>query len=165
MSFSRKDFHLYLNSLRVYNGANDPQTNREIVFLHCDAWKYNGYYKTISVGVQEPNMLNIAAGLMLAGKTVIVYSQAGFVLEKCMEQFRLVLPDTGRLIILNSGNHGEYPANLGKGHNFSINLLREYYKVLGFRIFDLHDNSKVKPEDVFRFRANVNKHLVLLGKE
>lgn len=157
--FTRKDFHEYLNSL-------NPHDN-DFVFLHCDAWKFSDTkYKTLSIGVQEPNMLNIAAGLMLSGKTVIVYSQAGFVLEKCMEQFRLVLPDTGRLILLNSGNHGEYPENLGKGHNFSITLLRKYYEFLGFRVFDLNTIKQLKPEHVFmRFSDKVNKHLVLLGKE
>lgn len=160
MSFNRKEFHEYLNSLDPYS------TSKNIVFLHCDAWKYSDcFYKCLSIGVQEPNMLNIASGLMLGGKTVIIYSQAGFVLEKCMEQFRLVLPNTGRLIILNSGNHGEYPQNLGRGHNFSINMLRQYYNFLGFRIFDCSTNTQLTPKTIFKFSTNVNKHLVLLGKE
>lgn len=158
-NFTRKDFHEYLNSIHT-NDKND------IIFLHCDAWKFHSNtYQIISCGVQEPNMLNIAAGMMLSGKTVIVYSQAGFVLEKCMEQFRLVLPETGHLILLNAGNHGEYPSNLGKGHNFSINLLRKYYEFLGFRIFDLKENPETCIASVFKFNDKVNKHLVLLGKE
>lgn len=42
----------------------------------------------INVGIAEQNMIGIAAGLGLCGKTVFVYSLAGFPTLRCLEQIR-----------------------------------------------------------------------------
>src|SRR3989344_3171581 len=42
----------------------------------------------INAGVAEQNMIGVAAGLALSGKTVFVYSIVPFLLMRCFEQIR-----------------------------------------------------------------------------
>src|SRR5687767_10730457 len=42
----------------------------------------------VNVGVSEQNMIGIAAGLALSGKTVFTYSIANFATFRCLEQIR-----------------------------------------------------------------------------
>jgi transketolase len=42
----------------------------------------------VNVGVAEQNMIGVAAGLALSGKTVVVYSIVNFVTLRCFEQIR-----------------------------------------------------------------------------
>ena len=42
----------------------------------------------VNVGVAEQNMMGVAAGLALCGKTVFVYSIANFPIMRCLEQIR-----------------------------------------------------------------------------
>jgi len=92
----------------------------EVYFLHADMWKWNeGNYKIVNCGVQEPNMVNIAAGLASQGKKVIVYGVAGFVLYKAYEQIKLNIKGwaehTGSIIFVNAGHNGCYSI-CGRGH-------------------------------------------------
>ena len=135
--------------------------DKDFVFLHCDSWHFNAKFRCINCGVQEPNMLNIAAGMMLNCKNVIVYSIAGFVLEKCLEQMRLVLPDTGSITILNAGCHGEYPQSLGEGHRFDVSWIRKFLSTCGFEIVDLI-KTPCSLNEIFTL---TNKKIILLGYE
>jgi len=92
----------------------------EVYFLHADMWKWTeGNYKIINCGVQEPNMVNIAAGLASQGKRVIIYGVAGFVLYKAYEQIKLNIKGwaehTGSIIFVNAGHNGCYSI-CGRGH-------------------------------------------------
>jgi len=73
----------------------------------------------INCGVQEPNMVNIAAGLASQGKKVIIYGVAGFVIYKAYEQIKLNIKgwaeNYGSIIFVNAGHNGCYSI-CGRGH-------------------------------------------------
>ena len=105
----RETLHKFLNR---YPG--------EIYLLHCDMWKWtDGNYKIINCGVQEPNMVNIAAGLASQGKRVIIYGVAGFVIYKAYEQIKLNIKgwaeNYGSILFVNAGANGCYSI-CGRGH-------------------------------------------------
>ena len=92
----------------------------EVYFLHGDLWKWTeGNYKLLNCGIQEPTIVNIAAGLASQGKRVIVYGVAGFILYKAYEQIKLNIKGwaehTGSIIFVNAGANGCY-SKLGRGH-------------------------------------------------
>jgi len=92
----------------------------EVYFLHADMWKWTtARYNIINCGVQEPNMVNIAAGLASQGKRVIIYGVAGFVIYKAYEQIKLNIKNwaenKGSIIFVNAGANGCY-SKLGRGH-------------------------------------------------
>ena len=88
-----------------------------IILLHCDLWHFD--CPNINCGVQEPNMINIAAGLASQGKQVIVYGVAGFVLYKAYEQIKFNIKgwaeNYGSIVFVNAGANGCYSA-CGRGH-------------------------------------------------
>jgi len=95
-------------------------SSEEVYFLHADMWKWTeGNYKIINCGVQEPNMVNIAAGLASQGKKVIIYGVAGFVIYKAYEQIKLNIKgwaeNYGSIIFVNAGHNGCYSI-CGRGH-------------------------------------------------
>ena len=105
----RETLHKFLNR---YSG--------EVYLLHCDMWKWtDGNYNIINCGVQEPNMVNIAAGLASQGKRVIIYGVAGFVIYKAYEQIKLNIKgwaeNYGSIIFVNAGHNGCYSI-CGRGH-------------------------------------------------
>ena len=72
--------------------------NENIVVLSADmdAFSLRKFSKDfpdqyINVGVSEQNMINIAAGLALSGKTVFCYSIASFATLRCYEQIKVNL--------------------------------------------------------------------------
>ena len=72
--------------------------NKNIVILSADmdAFSLRKFSKDfpnqyINVGVSEQNMINIAAGLALSGKTVFCYSIASFATLRCYEQIKVNL--------------------------------------------------------------------------
>lgn len=93
--------------------------NKDIYFLHCDMWGFPTKGNVINCGIQEPNMVNIAAGLASQGKTVIIYGVAGFVLYKAYEQIKLNVKgwseNYGSIIFVNAGHNGCY-GFAGRGH-------------------------------------------------
>lgn len=128
----REALHKFLNR---YKG--------EVYFLHCDMWKWtNGNYKQINCGVQEPNMVNIAAGLASQGKRVIIYGVAGFVLYKAYEQIKLNVKgwaeNYGSILFVNAGHNGCYGI-CGRGHlvNDDLNLTN----ALEITLYDPQDKS------------------------
>jgi len=112
--------------------------NEDIYFLHCDMWSFDidKYPNGLNVGIQEPNMVNIASGLASQGKKVIVYGVAGFVLYKAYEQIKLNIKgwseDYGSIIFVNAGHNGCYSI-AGRGH-----LIEDDYKLCDALELDLY---------------------------
>jgi len=88
-----------------------------IILLHCDLWHFD--CNSINCGIQEPNMVNIAAGMASQGKKVIIYGVAGFVIYKSYEQIKLNVKgwaeNYGSIVFVNAGANGCYSA-CGRGH-------------------------------------------------
>ena len=115
----------------------------EVYFLHADMWKWTeGNYKQINCGVQEPNMVNIAAGLASQGKKVIIYGVAGFVIYKAYEQIKLNVKGWaehhGSIIFVNAGHNGCYSV-CGRGHLVADDS--QLMQALGIELFDPPDRS------------------------
>jgi transketolase len=91
--------------------------NPDIILLHCDMWGFD--CPSINCGIQEPNMVNVAAGLAYQGKRVVVYGVAGFVLYKAYEQMKLNIKgwaeNYGSIVFVNAGRNGCYSV-CGRGH-------------------------------------------------
>ncbi len=126
----------YLNRfLNLYKG--------EVYFLHCDMWKWtDGNYNIINCGVQEPNMINIAAGLASQGKKVIIYGVAGFVIYKSYEQIKLNIKGWaekyGSIVFVNAGHNGCYSI-CGRGHLVFDD--HQLMKALDIPLYDPKDSS------------------------
>ena len=125
----------------------------EVYFLHCDMWKWtDSDYKIVNCGVQEPNMVNIAAGLASQGKRVIVYGVAGFVIYKAYEQLKLNIKgwaeNYGSIVFVNAGANGCY-SGLGRGH-----LLDDDSGLMAALGIELYD-----PSDTGTFIRNVKEGL------
>ena len=117
--------------------------NPDVYLLHADLWKWNSDdYNCINCGIQEPNMVNIAAGLASQGKKVIIYGVCGFVIYKAYEQIKMNIrgwADTkGSIIFVNAGAGGQY-AMQGKGHY--LNDDREIMALLNIYSYDPQDRS------------------------
>lgn len=72
--------------------------NRDIWFISADfgaqaldAFRANLKDQFIHAGISEQNMVDIAAGLALNGKTVYIYAMAPFVTFRCFEQVKVAL--------------------------------------------------------------------------
>ena len=103
------------------------------VLLHCDMWGFDG--PSINCGIQEPNMVNIAAGMASQGKKVIVYGIAGFVLYKSYEQIKLNVKgwaeNYGSVVFVNAGRNGCYSV-CGRGHLVEDD--QDLLKALGMKL-------------------------------
>lgn len=128
----RETLHKFLNR---YPG--------EVYLLHADMWKWtDSNYKQINCGVQEPNMINIAAGLASQGKKVVVYGVAGFVIYKAYEQLKLNVKGWaeyhGSILLVNAGANGAYK-ECGRGHllDDDSNLM----EALNIKLYDPQDRS------------------------
>lgn len=110
--------------------------------LHCDMWKWKGNYNTINCGVQESNMVNIAAGLASQGKKVVIYGVAGFVLYKAYEQFKLNVKgwaeNYGSIVFVNAGANGCYSI-CGRGHLLDDD--KQLIETLGMEFYDPIDRK------------------------
>ena len=142
----RETLHKFLNR---YSG--------EVWFLHADMWKYKDCkYNVINCGVQEPNMVNIAAGLASQGKKVIIYGVAGFVIYKAYEQIKLNIKgwaeNYGSIIFVNAGANGCYSI-CGRGH-----LLDDDQQLMDALKIDLYN-----PIDRSTFVKNINDGLKRTG--
>lgn len=95
--------------------------NPDLYFLHADMWQFpkfrNKYpHRCLNIGIQEPNMLNIAGGLASQGKTVFVYGVAGFVYQRGYEQLKFSICNFGKSVtLINAGHNGCY-SKCGIGH-------------------------------------------------
>jgi transketolase len=102
----------------VHNFLNKSQ-HPDVYLLHSDMWGFPTKGNVINCGVQETNMVNIAAGLASQGKRVIIYGVAGFVIYKAYEQIKLNIKDWaehyGSIVFINAGFNGCYKV-CGRGH-------------------------------------------------
>lgn len=69
----------------------------------------------INAGVGEANMVGVATGLALRGKTVFVYSITPFITFKCFEQVRMLAHMNQHVILVGVGKGREY-TNQGISH-------------------------------------------------
>jgi len=128
----RKSLHKFLD-----------RSKAEVYLLHCDMWKWSSdNYTVINCGVQEPNMINIAAGLASQGKRVIVYGVAGFVLYKAYEQFKFNVKgwaeNYGSIVFVNAGANGCYSI-CGRGHLLDDD--QQLISALGMEFYDPIDTG------------------------
>lgn len=91
----------------------------DVYLLHSDMWGMPTGGNVINCGIQETNMVNIAAGLASQGKKVVIYGVAGFVIYKAYEQMKLYIKGWaehhGSIVFVNAGHNGCYSI-CGRGH-------------------------------------------------
>lgn len=138
----RKTLHTFLSKAK----------HSDIYLLHADMWGFPTKGNVINCGVQEPNMVNIAAGLASQGKKVVIYGVAGFVLYKSYAQMKLNIKDWaehyGSIVFVNAGHNGCY-APCGRGH-----LVYDDHLLLAALDIPLYD-----PPDRKTFLRNVKEGL------
>ena len=75
--------------------------------------------RVINCGIQEPTVVNIAAGLASQEKSSVVYGVSGMILHRAYEQIKLNVKGwaehTGNILFVNAGHNGCYAA-AGRGH-------------------------------------------------
>ena len=77
---------------RIYEaGSKDP--NIMVISADMDAFSLRKFSEDfpqqyLNVGATEQNMINVAAGLAISGKTVFCYSIASFATLRCYEQIK-----------------------------------------------------------------------------
>jgi transketolase len=142
----RATLHKYLTKL------NHP----DIYLLHADMWGFPTGGNVINCGVQETNMVNIAAGLASQGKRVIIYGVAGFVIYKAYEQIKLNIKGWsehhGSIVFVNAGHNGCYSV-CGRGH-----LVHDDHILMQGLDIPLYD-----PPDRKTFLRNVKEGLQTTG--
>jgi transketolase len=120
----------------------------DVYLLHCDMWGFKKFAskcpdRVINCGVQEPNMVNIAAGLASQGKKVIIYGVAGFVIYKAYEQIKLNIKgwaeNYGSIVFVNAGRNGCYSI-CGRGH--LVNDDSMLMDALDIQLFDPPDRQQ-----------------------
>lgn len=107
--------------------------HHDVYLLHSDTWHLPPAPNIINCGITEPTMVTIAAGLMAAGKTVLVYGVCGFVLYRAYDQLMYWVKDKqylGNMVILNAGANKCYPEELGPAHRIYNDV--EIAQSLGF---------------------------------
>jgi len=118
--------------------------NPNLYFLHADMWRFKRFKerfpnRCINVGIQEPNMINIAGGLASQGKKVIVYGVAGFVIHRAYEQIKFSVMNFGTdVVFVNAGANGCYKI-AGKGHILDDDA--ELMSALGIELIEPKDRS------------------------
>lgn len=101
----------------------------------------------INVGLSETLLVNVALGLALTGKHVYIYSVAGFVLYRALEQLKLNINNTTTYgnrkinITFLNGGAGFLYKNTGNGH-FLLDDITLMTKILpNFKIYIPYDND------------------------
>ena len=74
------------------------KTDRNVLFLSADlgaesldAYRAELASQFVYPGICEQNMIDVAAGLAAAGKTVFTYAMASFITARCYEQLKVAL--------------------------------------------------------------------------
>ena len=94
MSLDKADIRDAFFDQLYFKGSTD--NNIVILSADMDAFSLRRFSKDfpdqyINVGVSEQNMINIASGLALSGKTIFCYSIASFATLRCYEQIKVNL--------------------------------------------------------------------------
>ena len=98
---------------------NIASKDSNIIFLTADMgalglekFKIDFPNRYINVGVAEQNLVNVAAGLALAGKRPFIYGIASFITQRCYEQIKVCIYDMNLPVtIIGSGPGLSYGAD------------------------------------------------------
>jgi len=115
-------------------------------------WGFPTQGNVINFGIQEPNMINVAAGLASQGKRVVVYGVAGFVIHRAYAQIKMNIKgwaeNYGSIVFVNAGHNGCYKV-CGRGHLVGDDAL----------LMQALDIPLFTPEDRSTFVRNVKEGL------
>jgi transketolase C-terminal domain/subunit/SAM-dependent methyltransferase len=110
--------------------------------------------RSVNVGVAEQNMVNVAAGLALAGKKVIIYSIAAFATQRCYEQIKVAVCGMGLpVVVVGMGPGISYAAD-GPTHH-AVSDIASLGALAGISI--------LSPCDEFSVRAAVREACAACG--
>ena len=125
------------------------QEDKSVVFLTADmgAWGLTKFREDMpdrffNVGVAEQNLINVSAGLTLAGKNVFAYAIAPFITYRCYEQIKVNLCDNKLPVtIIGAGSGLTYKTD-GPTHHcvFDIPIMR----VLPVTILTPHNEDEAR---------------------
>lgn len=105
--------------------------NPDVYLIHGDMWHFHEFAdklpdNVINCGIQEPTVVNIAAGLAYEHKHVFVYGVAGMIIHRAYEQLKLSVKGWGEnhgcVTLLNSGHNNCYEGT-GRGHMIDDDLI------------------------------------------
>ena len=142
---------------RIYDLSKD---NKNFIILSADmeAFSLNKFAKDfpekyLNVGVSEQNMINVAAGLAISGKTVFCYSICSFVTLRCYEQIKVNICSLNLPVIIIGAGAGfsfgyDGPTHHGHQDLSSMRLLPE------MSILELSSNDLAKKSVDFAFQNN-----------
>ena len=98
--------------------------DRQMVFITADmgAWALDQFRRElpdqfINIGIAEQTMVDMAAGLALAGKRVFVYAIAPFLALRCLEHIKLAICGMKLPVVLIGGGPGLTYASDGMTHH------------------------------------------------
>ena len=149
---------------RIYEaGSKDP--NIMVISADMDAFSLRKFAEDfpqqyLNVGVSEQNMINIAAGLALSGKTVFCYSIASFATLRCYEQIKVNLCSMNLPVIIIGAGAGfsfgyDGPTHHGIQDISSMRLLPE------MSIVELSSNDVAKKAVDYAIEANAPCYIKL----
>ncbi len=109
------------------------QEDKNVVFLTADmgAWGLTKFKEDMpdryfNVGIAEQNLINVSAGLTLAGKNVFAYAIAPFITYRCYEQIKVNLCDNKLGVTLIGAGPGLTYKTDGPSHHcvFDIPIMQ-----------------------------------------
>lgn len=124
--------------------------DKNVIFLTADmgAWSLNRFRKDlpdqfINMGIAEQNMVSVATGLTLGGKSVFIYSIVPFVTERCFEQIKIDLGVMNVPVTIVGAGPGLTYSSDGPTHHSleDISLIRT---LPGFEILNPCDQISAK---------------------
>jgi transketolase len=118
--------------------------NKDIYFLSADfgapaldAFRDNLPQQFFHLGISEQNMIDVAIGLALKGKTVFTYAMAPFISLRCAEQHKIAAMMNLQIVNIISGVGLSY-ANAGPTH-YSTEDYSLAYNTIGSEVYTMAD--------------------------
>ena len=118
--------------------------NKDIYFLSADfgapaldAFREKLPQQFLHLGISEQNMIDVAIGLALKGKTVFTYAMAPFISLRCAEQHKIAAMMDLKIINIISGVGLSY-ANAGPTH-YSTEDYSLAYNTIGSEVYTMAD--------------------------
>lgn len=114
----------------------------------------------INVGVAEQNMMNIATGLAMCGKTVFTYSMSTFATMRCYDQIRhYIALNCLRVRIIGIGGKNDYPT-LGFSHNCPNDEDLKLMRLLP-NFFAVEVGDKIHLKNIMKVCKTLNKPMYI----